>query len=105
MTVQVITEATANKLIESMHDLQVAVAVFTEKLEVQGRLNQSQEETNKLVSKTLLEIAKGDVARDKRLDALEAYKNWISGVLTAVLVVVLIAVAVAALSMAYGGSP
>lgn len=103
MTGQTITEATASKLIEAMHKLDITVAISNEKIEAQNRLNMSQQETNRIVAETLLDMAKSNVTRDERIKALEGWKNWLNGVLTAVLIAILITVAGAILYFRYGG--
>lgn len=105
MTAQMITESTANKLIDKMESLTVAIAVSNERLEVQNRWNQEQQKLNTFVSEKLAKMAESNVTRDERLKALEGWKNWLNGVLTAILIAELITVAVAVFTLTHGGAP
>lgn len=105
MTAQLITELTASKLVDGIHKLDITIAVLTEQMEVQNRWNQEQQKINVSVTDKLSDIAKNDVKRDERIKALEGWKNWLSGVFTALLLSVLGIVIIAAFYNAYGGHP
>lgn len=105
MTTQTVTEATANRLIDSMQKLEIEMTRSTEKLATQSLLNQEQQRVNLAVVEKLSAIEKVDIKQDGRIAALEGWKNWINGVLTAVLIAELVAVSVAIFALTHGATP
>lgn len=97
-----VTEATARQLMESIHGLEMLLAVTTEQLKNQTKWNDEQEKINVMLAGKIAAIENKDVATDERIKYIEGWRNWINGVFTAILVVVLIAVAVASLTNTYG---
>lgn len=105
MPVQTITEATARELLDGIHALAVALAVATEKLQAQVAWNEEQRKTNAEVRADIIEIEKGNVARDGEIKNIREWKDKINHAFMSVFISVLILAVLAVLYLTFGTKP